>query len=196
MAKAPQNEIERTLTAHGLMPTQDPASVNVALLQAFEIGRSGIEETRRVWDVMESDGNSADKTRMMNYSFVCFNGLRPKSYDQTVVLIESSDSALPHFLLTKKRIFQRLENLFKVPVLIFPEQATFNKLYQLKGEDEIAIRAVFNPQVCTVLEQHPGLTIEGRGPQLLIFREKVVLDPGEWPTFLDEARALAGLFRR
>jgi hypothetical protein len=193
MAAARQNEINRKLKLPGLTPTQSPANATVALLQAFEIGQSGIEETRRVWDVMESDGNSADKTRMMNYSFVCFNGLRPKSYDQTVVLIERSDLALPHFLLTKKQIFHWFEKLFKVPAITFRDQSTFDKMYQLKGEDGVAVRALFNHQVCTALERHPGLTIEGRGPQLLIFRERVVLDPLEWPRFLDEARQLAEL---
>jgi hypothetical protein len=196
MAEARQNEIDRRLKIPGLTPTQSPAAANVALLQGFEIGQSGIEETRRVWDVMESDGNSADKTRMMNYSFVCFNGLRPKSYDQTVVLIERSDLALPHFLLTKKQVFQWFERLFKAPSVIVPEQATFNKMYQLKGEERGVVLAMFNAQVCTTLEQHPELTIEGRGSQLLIFREKIVLDPVEWPGFLDEARAVAELFRR
>jgi hypothetical protein len=194
MAEARQNEIDRTLKPHGLTPTQSPAAVNVALLQAFEIGQSGIEETRRVWGVMESDGNSADKTRMMNYSFVCFNGLRPKSYDQTVALIECSALALPHFLLTKKQFFHWLEKLFKVRAITFRDQATFNKMYQLKGKDEVALRALFTPQVCIALEQHPGLTIEGHGSQLLIFRETVVLDRARWPVFLSEARQLVQLF--
>lgn len=132
----------------------------------------------------------------MNYSFVCFNGLRPKSYDQTVVLIERSDLALPHFLLTKKQVFQWFEKLFKVRAITFPEQAAFNKMYQLKGKDEGAVRAVFNPQVCTALEQHPGLTIEGHDQQLLIFRERIVLAPVEWSAFLDEALGLAKLFRK
>lgn len=196
MAEAQQNEIDRKLTLDGLTPTHTPASTSVALLHAFEIGQSGIEETRRVWDLMESPAESTDITRMMNYSFVCFNGLRPKSYDQTVVLIERRDLSLPHFLLTKKQISHWLDKLFRVPTIAFPERLTFNKMYHLKGEDEIAVRAVFNPQVCTALDQHPGLTIEGRGPQLLIFREKIVLDSVEWPAFLDEARTLAELFRR
>ena len=193
MAKGRQNEINRKLTVPGLAPAQGPAEANVALLHAFEIGQSGIEETRRVWDVMESGGNSADKTRVMNYSFVCFNGLRPKSYDQTVVLIERRDLALPHFLLTKKQVFHWFEKVLKVPTLISFDRATLNKMYQLKGEDEVAIRALFNPQVCIALEQHPGLTIEGRGPQLLIFRESVVLNPLECPRFLGESRKLAEL---
>lgn len=191
MAEARQNEIDRTLKPQGLTPTQSASNADVALLQAFEIGQSGIEETRRVWDVMESDGNGADKTRMMNYSFVCFNGLRPKSYDQTVVLVERSDLALPHFVLTTRKIFQWLEKLFRVPTIAFPEQATFDKMYQLKGEDEVALRALFSPQVCIALERHPGLTIEGHGPQLLIFRETIVLDRAEWPVFLSETRQLA-----
>src|SRR2546423_9040182 len=157
MTEARQNEIDRNLTLHGLTPTHRPTDANVALLQSFEIGQSGIEETRRVWDVMESDGNGADKTRMMNYSFVCFNGLRPKSYDQTVVLIERSDLTLPHFMLTKKQILHWLEKLLRGPTITFPERATFDKIYQLKAEEEIAVRTLFEPRVRTALEQHPGL---------------------------------------
>jgi hypothetical protein len=127
---------------------------------------------------------------------VCLNGYRPKNYDQTLVLIEGRDLALPHFLLTKKQIFHWFENLFKVRAITFPEQATFNKIYHLKGEDEAAVRRVFIPQVCTALEQHPGLTIEGRDHQILILREGIILDRLEWAAFLDEARGLAELFRR
>jgi len=196
MTEAMRNEIDRKLPSSGLTPTQSPADASVALLQSFEIGRSGIEDTRRVWGLTEANEGSVSKTRMMNYSFVCFNGLRPKSYDQTVVLIEHRDFGLPHFLLTKRQIFQWFEKLFRVPTLIVPEQATFNRMYQLKGQNEVAVRALFTPEVCTALEQHAGLTIEGHDQQLLIFRERIVLDPVEWPVFLDEARGLAKLFRR
>jgi hypothetical protein len=196
IAEAQQNEIDRKLAVHGLMPRHSPASVDDAMLQSFEIGQSGIEETRRIWDLMESQADSTDMIRMMNYSFVCFNGHRPTNYDQTLVLIEGRDFALPRFLLTKKQIFQWFEKLFKVRAITFPEQATFNNMYQLKGEDEIAVRALFTPQVCTALEEHAGLTIEGNDQQLLIFRETTVLAPVEWPAFLNEARALAQLFRR
>jgi len=194
MTEARQNEVDKKSTLPGLTPTHAPANANVALLQAFEIGQSGIEETRRVWDLIESPAESTDITRMMNYAFVCFNGLRPKSYEQTVVLVERLDFQMPHFLLTKKQILHWLEKLSRVPTIAFPERATFNKMYQLKGEDEIAVRAMFNSQVCTALDQNPGLTIEGRGPRLLIFRENIVLDSAQWSAFLEEALAVAALF--
>jgi hypothetical protein len=177
-----------------LTPTNSSAHADVALLESFEIGQSGIEKTRRIGGLTESNGGSAYKTRMMNYSFVCFNGLRPKSYDQTVVLIEERNFALPHFVLTTRKIFQWFEKLFRVPTITFPEQAAFNKIYQLKAEDEIAVRALFNPKARSALEQHPGLTIEGHDQRLLIFREGIVLDRAEWPVFLSEARQLAQLF--
>ena len=82
MAEAQQDEIGRKLALHGLTPMHSPANADVALLQSFDIGQSGIEETRRIWGLMESPADSTDMIRMMNYSFVCFNGLRPKSYDQ------------------------------------------------------------------------------------------------------------------
>ena len=195
MAEAQQNEIDRKLTLGGLPPRRSPANADVALLQSFEIGQSGIEETRKVWGLMETPPDSSAMIRMMNYSFVCLNGYRPKNYDQTLVLIGDRDLALPHFLLAKKQIFHWFEKLFKVPTLIVPEQGPFNKMYQLKGEDEIAVRALFTPQVCTALEEHAGLTIEGNDQQLLIFREGIVLDPVEWPAFRDEARGVAKLFR-
>jgi hypothetical protein len=193
MAEARQNKIDRTLKPHGLTPTQGAANANVALLESFEIGQSGIEETRTVWGLTESNGDGAYKTSMMNYSFICFNGLRPKSYDQTIVLIERRDFALPHFLLTRREIFHWLEKIFKIPTITFLESETFNKMYQLKSEDELAVRALFRPTVCIVLEQHPGLTIEGHDQQLIIFRERILLDSSDWPAFLKEARELADL---
>jgi hypothetical protein len=67
-------------------------------------------------------------------------------------------------------------------------------MYHLRGEDEAAIRALFQPPILAALEQHPGLTIEGNGSQLFIFREGDVLDPEKWPAFFDEARQIARLF--
>lgn len=196
MAEAPHDEIDRKLTLHGLTPRHSRASVDVAMLQSFEIGQSGIEQTRRIWGLMESPEDSSDMIRMMNYSFVSFSGRSAMNYDQTLVLIEERGLSLPHFVLTKKEIFHWFGKLLKVQNITFPEQATFNKIYYLEGEDETALRRVFNPQLCTALEQHPGLTIEGRDQQLLIFRERIVLAPIEWPAFLDEALGLAKLFRK
>jgi hypothetical protein len=166
----------------------------VALLQPFKLGQRGETGSRMVRSLVESSAESEQLIWMMDYSYWASDGSRRRLWDQTVVLIERADVDLPHFHLSKETMFQWAEKLFKQQEIDFLEHPRFSKLFQLKGEDESAVRALFTLKVREGLEQHPGLTIEGGGSQLLVFRDNVVVPPDKWPAFLDEARQVAQLF--
>jgi hypothetical protein len=182
-------QIGVALRDHGMtVVASTPFATRLALLQPFELGQRGETDTQMVRHFMESSPDSKQMIWMMDYSYVKGNGERRRALAQTVVLIEHADLDLPHFYLSKELPFQWLEKLAKAQDIDFEEHPKFNKLFRLMGEDEAAVRALFTMRNRDGLERHPGLTIEGRGSQLLIFREWTVLAPDKWPEFLEEAR--------
>lgn len=188
--------IASALSGHGLVLTYYKSGQHAALLQQFEYGQRGEAGTRMVWNLMESPAGAVPMLRMMDYGYVAWNGQRRVVRGATVALVEHTGLALPHFHLTKEEQWEWVQKLTKTQDIDFAEHPAFSKMYHLRGGDEAAIRALFTPQIREALERHPGLTIEGHGSQLLIFREGDVPEPKQRPGFLDEVRQVAQLFVR
>lgn len=186
-------EIATAMQGQGLTMIAAPYRVEAAFLKPFESCNRG--EVRTARNLMQTPAGADPAIRMMEYSYVAWNGQRQVMRGFTAVLVIQGGLAVPHFLLTKEAIFQWAEKLFKVQDINFEEHPKFSSMYLLQGEDEEAVRALFPPALRTALESHPGLTVEGRGSQLLFFREGVAVPSAKWPEFLAEVRALAPLFQ-
>jgi hypothetical protein len=186
-------EIAEMLKNHGMaLASSTPFGARLALLQPFELGRRG--DAKIVRHFMESSPEIEQRIWIMDYSYFESEGYRRVRRSVTVALVGRPGIDLPRFYLSKELPFQWLERVAKAHDIDFEEQPTFNQLFRLTGESETAVRELFSLRIRDALEQHPGLTIEGRGSQLLIFRELTVLAPDRWPEFLEETRNVAQLF--
>ena len=76
----------------------------------------------------------------------------------------------------------------------FDTHPGFPGKYGLFGEDEEAIRRIFNPEVLTFLENHEGLLVHGNGTVFVMFREESrYLDPNEMESLVENANTLFSL---
>jgi hypothetical protein len=111
----------------------------------------------------------------------------------TVATMDSPLLRLPAFILTPASLVTRATKFVGFEGLSFPEHPTFDKTRHLAGEDEPALRRIFNPAIIHYCEEHPGLTIEAQDQRLLVHRQQR-LKAELFRAFLDEAKDLLGLF--
>jgi len=75
----------------------------------------------------------------------------------------------------------------------FPEAPNFSKRFLLRGAQEHAIRAAFNPGVLDFFERHPGVSAEGSGSQLIYYRAGYLQQPADIRGFMRQGCELAKL---
>jgi hypothetical protein len=62
----------------------------------------------------------------------------------------------------------------------------FSKRYLLRGDNEEAIRSLFNARVLEYFEQHLGMSAEGDGVKLINYRTSKRVSPDKIQGFLQE----------
>jgi MFS superfamily sulfate permease-like transporter len=95
-------------------------------------------------------------------------------YHTTVQVIRVS-TPIPKFIIDKEGLFEKVFNRVKAlsrsdSDIDFKKFPSFARKFQLKGEDEAAIRAFFTEDLVTFLEQNDIHHIESNGEALMIFK--------------------------
>lgn len=110
---------------------------------------------------------------------------------QTVVWLRL-ERQLPDFDLAPARgIHQRkVASRFGFSPVTFDGDDPFNRQYRLLGRDAERLRHLFPEPVRRFLLAHPGLVLECRGRELLIYRFEGLTSPKQLPAFLQESREL------
>ncbi len=111
---------------------------------------------------------------------------------QTIAHFGDKDWHFPAFSITPRGFWSRLG--LGGRGVRFETHPRFGALYRVKCADEAAARTFLTPALLEALERSPGLNVEGRGNNLLIFRRKKPLEVAEFPQFQADARQLAALF--
>lgn len=113
-------------------------------------------------------------------------GQSPREESRTVLILQSERLALPSFHIYTKNIFNKLFSASQKDDNYIHENADFTSSYVLKADDMDYIKKAFPDQAFSYLGTHRGLTIEGKGDQLL-FHRYTLLKPDELSSFFDEA---------
>jgi hypothetical protein len=101
---------------------------------------------------------------------------------------------MPGFLLRPEGTWDKISKWFGSADIDFNTRSQFSRSYVLRGEDEQAIRAIFADPLLEYFEQHPGLSIEGTGNTLLVYRLGKCVPPAGVSQFLSIAFELQSLF--
>lgn len=78
--------------------------------------------------------------------------------------------------------------------LDFASHPAFSKRFRLRGDDETAVRNLFNPRVLDFFESLRddfGQTIEGAGEYVVVYRSARRVKPEAVKAFVEEATAIA-----
>lgn len=129
---------------------------------------------------------------IFNYRYTTGGGNSSTTFKQTMICLDSSRLDLPAFEVRPLRVGDRLAKLFGSRNVEFPEHPAFSKKYQVRGEDEEAIRELFSPEVIEHLETTDGLHLSGHGTRLVFYQPSKRLRGYELRPFLEEAFAVYG----
>ena len=103
------------------------------------------------------------------------------------VILQPKGIKLPKFTLDRERIFERISYLAGAQDIELGSNV-FDKRFNLKGEDEKAIRAFFSPGCLAFLASHPVFHMESNGKALLIFHKERAASVSEFKLMVNFAR--------
>jgi len=94
---------------------------------------------------------------------------------------------LPAFELCRENIFHKIGKVFGFRDIDFPEHPSFSKRYLLRGEDEPAVRAIFDAGLMNSFDHTREINVEAGGNCLIVYRASRRVKPADLLAFLDEA---------
>lgn len=169
-----------------------------ALAEAFAIFRQGRNRRWR-WTINGSMGSRPFTA--FEYSYVTGGGNSNQRHRFAMILWEAPEAQLPRFSLVPEGFFQRLGQRFGVKDFDFDEDPEFSRAYQLQGDEEAAVRALFTPGRRTLLTA-PGLAgdkpprhhLAGAGSRLVWWRDGGLPRPDQLDQFLADGDAVRRQF--
>ena len=103
------------------------------------------------------------------------------------VILRLEGIKLPTFTLDRERIFERISALAGAKDIELGSNI-FDKRFNLKGEDEPAIREFFSPKCLSFLAENPVFHMESNGDAILIFHKERVASVSEFKLMVNFAR--------
>lgn len=169
-----------------------PAFAVVPGLERFGLFNQGHSRQTRNLLAGEKDGH---RVAVFDYTYVVGAGKSQSVFRQTVVHVHSPGLALPAFVLRPEHIFHKIGEAFGYQDIDLEVDPDFSGRYLLRGQDEAAIRAAFDPMVREFYDRNAKSCTEGAGPDLLFWRSAKVVSPDEVERQVELALALAARFR-
>jgi hypothetical protein len=133
---------------------------------------------RRRWGVTITGQVGGRPFTAFEYRYVTGGGHGSHHHRFSAMLWESAEASLPRFSLVPEGFFRRLAQRLGTQDFDFEEDPEFSRAYQLQGDDERAVRALFTPARRTLLvtespdgRRAPRHRLSGAGSQLLWWRE-------------------------
>lgn len=154
----------------------------------FNVGHS-----KRIRNLM-ARGADSTQTRIYDYRYTTGGGQHSHTHMQTVFQFESSRLKLPAFIIRPENIFHKIGKSFGYKDIDFEAYPEFSKKYLLRGEDEEAIRKLFNQELIIRFEAKKGLIVEGKGPLLICYRSSKRVRPDDLWIMYESMQALCKMF--
>jgi hypothetical protein len=184
-------QIQAALGGLGFTLREDQDEL-LRLVGLFKIGQRG--SWRQVANPFELALPANGSTLLMDYYFQVGGLKNKRGLRQTLALISDKRYELPAFVLAPENFFARFAENFGAQDIDFEAFPKFSQMFNLQGDDEAAVRALFTPAVIKELERHSDITLEGRAGNLLMFRARKRVKPENFPRFFEEAQQVAQLF--
>jgi hypothetical protein len=149
---------------------------------------------RRITNVFTGKFNLVPVT-VMDYKYTTGSGKSSHTWEQTILVMDCEKLQLPRFILHPENIFDKIGSIFGRKDINFDTAPLFSKRYFLRGDDEAAVRNLFNARVLGYFEQHQGLSIECDGARLIYYRTSKRVPPDKLQAFLQEGYELYDFFK-
>jgi len=143
----------------------------------FTRGRSG-----RIKNVMQGRSRSLDIC-LFGYSYTVDSGKSSRTYYQSVISFSNEELFFPNFDLRPENFMHKIGKLFGYQDINFDNHANFSSSFLLRGEDEKAIRSLFNTNLLNYLQSKTNISIESRGGKMIIYVHGLRVKPEEMKDF-------------
>ena len=134
------------------------------------------------------------KAALFDYEYVVGSGKNRSSFNQSIAYFEPRNLNLPLFSLRPECTFHKIISAFGYQDIDFGNRPGFSSEYLLRGQDEQAIRNYFNDALLGFYEMNQGVSTDGGGNQLFIFRQNYRTPPHEAQSFVNWALQLQRLY--
>ena len=178
-------DLGMTFSAEGV----GASSLGVADLRLFRMGRS-----RRFSNALVGK-NQDVMVSVFDYRYVTGSGKNQSTSSQTVAGFQAEELALPAFELRPENVFHKIGQAFGYRDFDFPDYPEFSRRYILRGEDETAVRQLFDSELIRFVEGLKGVSIEGEGDRLIVYRARRRLKVAQIRECMDEGFRVYGRFR-
>ena len=151
--------------------------------------------SRKIKNLMEGE---ADKVELaiFDYQYTTHGGQHPQTHRQSLLFIRSPILNLPDFSLRPENVFHKIGSAFGDKDIDFETHPIFSKSYLLRGDNEAAIRGLFNNELLNFIQSQQKISIEGSGDQLVFYRHKNRVKPEEVESFMEEGFQVLDQFLR
>ena len=162
-------------------------------LDRFALFRQG--HNKQIKNLMYGETNGV-KAALFDYIYVTGSGKSRQTHYQSVVYFEPRHLNIPFFSLRPENALHKLIAMFGYQDIDFGNHPTFSSKYLLRGTDEQGIRNTFSDALLAFYETNPGLSTDGGGNQLFIFRQSYRTPPHEAQSFINWAAQVQNVFPR
>jgi len=162
-----------------------PAMAGFALFR-----HGGAPRVRNVMRMRVIDGEDL----VFDYRYTVSTGKSSHTVEQTVAAFHRPGTTRPAFSLSPEHVFSKLGHLFGGQDIDFDSNDAFSSAYVLKGEDEDAIRRLFERQAVIYFADRPGWSAEARGEWLVIYGASKRPKPEDLREWIEEVRRAARVF--
>lgn len=165
----------------------------IAGLDRFALLSQG--HSRQIKNFMYGEAKGV-KAAVFDYVYVTGSGKHRHTHYQTVAYLEPANLNLPMFALRPENFMIKMLTAFGYQDIDFGQRPDFSSRYVLRGQDEPAIRQVFNDRVLSFYESYDGTCTDAGGNQILLFRAGQRFQPPEIEAYVGLALQLLSLMPR
>ncbi|HEY5648989.1 MAG TPA: hypothetical protein VIU33_05790 [Nitrospiria bacterium] len=156
-------------------------------LPLFQHGRK-----KRFKNVLEA-GSGDDRTLIFDYRYRVSSGKHGRTIRQTAACFKVNPERVS-FRLRPEGGVDRIKAAFGFRDINFEGYPEFSGQYHLSGENEEAVRSVFNERVLYFFRERAGWTVESGGGWLAVYREGHRTKLEDYRKFIEDVRRIRRQF--
>jgi len=132
---------------------------------------------------------------IFDYRYTTGSGKNSHTHRQSVAFFRSADLNLPVFELRPQSFMHGIGKIFGYQDIDFDTHPKFSKTFLLRGPNEEQVRATFDGELLTSLEQNQGVCVEGRYQDLVFYRHAKRVKPEQFKELMNEGFKIFALFQ-
>ena len=133
---------------------------------------------KKLLNLMTGEANGI-KVSVFDYEYKTGGGKNVTVHRHSVVYLEPANLNLPYFSLGPEGLLTKIGAAFGYEDIDFGQRPEFSRKFVLRGEDEPAIRRVFNDRLLSFYEGRIGMSTEAGGNQVFLYRTRQEFQPFE-----------------